>query len=119
MGRGKAAVNFIKHHPLIWLGLLINISFYISAYQTHWFDYFFSGVSLHLCCKGLDFYVVPNGFYSYLHGSNLGGFFSHDASLWCCLLRLPFRLLSITSPTTIFPICWTTLRTQILLDRSR
>ncbi|HXL37964.1 MAG TPA: hypothetical protein VN954_12295 [Ktedonobacteraceae bacterium] len=68
----KIWLSLVKH-KLIYIGLVINILFYISAYQTKWFDYFFSGSSLHLCCRGLDFYQVPNGAYAYLHGGSLSG----------------------------------------------
>ena len=68
----KIWLSLVKH-KLIYMGLLINILFYVSAYQTKWFDYFFSGSSLHLCCRGLDFYQVPNGAYAYLHGGSLSG----------------------------------------------
>ncbi len=60
-------------HPLFWvgLGLLIHLAFYISASRTGWFNLFFSGSALHLCCRGMDFYQVPNGAYSYIHGGPL------------------------------------------------
>jgi len=61
----------ISKYALLGIGLLIHIAFFISASRTKWFDYFFSGSSLHLCCRGLDFYQVPNGAYSYWHGGSL------------------------------------------------
>jgi len=71
--KAKNVWAVVVKHKLIYLGLLINILFYISAYQTKWFDYFFSGSSLHLCCRGLDFYQVPNGAYAYSHGGSFTG----------------------------------------------
>ena len=61
----------ISKFALLGLGLLIHIAFFISACWTKWFNYFFSGSSLHLCCRGLDFYTVPNGAYSFWHGGPL------------------------------------------------
>lgn len=61
----------ISKYALLGLGLLIHIAFFISASRTKWFNYFFSGSSLHLCCQGLDFYTVPNGAYSFWHGGPL------------------------------------------------
>jgi len=69
----KRLILFVKHHPLICLGAIIHVLFYISAWQTKWFNYFFSGSPLHLCCRGLDFYQVPNGAYAFLHGGSLDG----------------------------------------------
>ncbi len=62
---------FIMQHPLICIGVIIHVLFYISAWQTKWFNYYFSGSPLHLCCQGLDFYQVPNGAYTFLHGGSL------------------------------------------------
>lgn len=62
---------FIIHHPLICIGVLVHVLFYISAWQTKWFNYYFSGSPLHLCCRGLDFYQVPNGAHAFLHGGSL------------------------------------------------
>lgn len=76
MGRSNLIKKWfaaIVQHKLISIGLLINVLFYISAAKTKWFDYFFSGSALHLCCKGLDFYQIPNGAYAYLHGGSLSG----------------------------------------------
>src|SRR5215813_11077021 len=64
-------LHLTSRHALLGIGLLIHIAFFISASLTKWFNYFFSGSSLHLCCKGLDFYQVPNGAYSYWHGGSL------------------------------------------------
>jgi hypothetical protein len=69
----KKWIACIANHKLIYLGLIINILFYVSASQTKWFDYFFSGSALQLCCKDLDFYQIPNGAYAYLHGGSLSG----------------------------------------------
>ncbi len=65
-------LSLIRKHALLGIGLLIHIAFFISARWTKWFNYFFSGSALHLCCRGLDFYTVPNGAYSYWHGGPLG-----------------------------------------------
>ena len=67
---------FIKHifkSKLIIFGFLIYFLFNISALRTNWFNYFFFGSSIHYCCKGLDFYSIPNASYAYLHGGNLTG----------------------------------------------
>src|SRR2546430_412129 len=64
-------LSLITKYALLGVGLLIHITFFISASWTKWFNYFFSGSSLHLCCRGLDFYQVPNGAYSYWHGGSL------------------------------------------------
>jgi hypothetical protein len=69
----KKWLLFISNHKLIFIGLFINVLFYISASETKWFDYFFSGSALQLCCKGLDFYQIPNGAYAYLHGGSFSG----------------------------------------------
>jgi hypothetical protein len=61
----------ISRYALLGVGLCIHIAFFISAESTKWFNYFFSGSSLHLCCQGLDFYQIPNGAYSYWHGGSL------------------------------------------------
>jgi hypothetical protein len=63
--------SLISRYALLGVGLLIHIAFFISASKTKWFNYFFSGSSLHLCCRGLDFYQIPNGAYSYWHGGSL------------------------------------------------
>src|SRR5437879_6437207 len=67
-------LSLISKHALLGIGLLIHIAFFISASRTKWFDYFFSGIALHLCCRGLDFYTVPDGAYAYLHGGGSLGF---------------------------------------------
>ena len=85
IGRAKHIKKWlvsIANHKLIYIGLLINILLYISAFQTKWFDYFFSGSSLHLCCKGLDFYQIPNGAYAYLHGGSLSGVVPHGVKAY-------------------------------------
>lgn len=67
--------NFLKakKNYLIILGVIINISFFISAFSTGWYDYFFFGSSIHYCCRGLDFFAVPNGAYSFYHGGDFSG----------------------------------------------
>ncbi len=69
----KRIGSFIVQHPLICIGIVVQILFYLSAWQMKWFNYFFSGSPLHLCCRGLDFYQVPNGAYSFFHGGDLTG----------------------------------------------
>ena len=69
----KRIVLFIRHHPLVCIGVILHMLFYVSAWQTKWFNYYFSGSPLHLCCRGLDFYQVPNGAYAFLHGGSLDG----------------------------------------------
>ncbi len=64
-------LSSISRYTLLGIGLVIHIAFFISASSTKWFNYFFSGSSLHLCCRGLDFYQIPNGAYSYWHGGSL------------------------------------------------
>lgn len=58
---------------LLILAIIIQISFFISAVWTNWYDYFFFGNSLHYCCRGLDFYQIPNGVYAFFHGGDLTG----------------------------------------------
>ena len=85
IGRANLIKKWLVHianHKLIYIGLLINVLFYISASQTKWFDYFFSGSALHLCCKGLDFYQIPNGAYAYLHGGSLSGVVPHGVKAY-------------------------------------
>lgn len=60
-------------HKLIFVGVLIQISFFISAIWTNWYDYFFFGSSIHHCCKGLDFYQIPNAVYALFNGGDLTG----------------------------------------------
>lgn len=64
-------LSLISRYILLGIGLLIHMAFFISASSTKWFNYFFSGSSLHLCCRGMDFYQIPNGAYSYWHGGSL------------------------------------------------
>ncbi len=69
-------IGFIKYtlkSKLLILGFLIYFLFNISALKTNWFDYFFFGSSIHYCCQGLDFYGIPNGVYSFIHGGDLSG----------------------------------------------
>ncbi len=73
---------FIKQYILICIGAVINVLFYISAWQAKWFNYFFSGSPLHLCCRGLDFYQVPNGAYAFLHGGSLDGTPVHGGQIF-------------------------------------
>ncbi|MBO0796800.1 MAG: hypothetical protein J2P36_38460 [Ktedonobacteraceae bacterium] len=63
----------IARYNLIYIGLIIHTLFYISAYRTGWFNVFFSGNAIHYCCPGADFYQIPDGAYSYLHGGSLAG----------------------------------------------
>jgi hypothetical protein len=67
----RKKLSLISRYVLLGIGLLIHIAFFISASGTKWFNYFFSGSSLHLCCRGMDFYQIPNGAYSYWHGGSL------------------------------------------------
>ncbi len=69
-------INFLRYilkSRILILAFLIYILFNISSFKTHWFDYFFSGSSIHYCCQGLDFYGIPNGVYSFFHGGDLSG----------------------------------------------
>lgn len=58
---------------LIYLGVIIQLLFYISAYRTGWFNGLFTGNSIHHCCRGMDFYQVPNGAYSFWRQGDLTG----------------------------------------------
>ncbi|GCE11072.1 hypothetical protein [Tengunoibacter tsumagoiensis] len=58
---------------LICLGVAFYLLLYLSAAKTHWFDYFYSGGALHSCCRGMDFYQIPNGYWAYTHGGSLNG----------------------------------------------
>lgn len=66
-------LEIVNKHKLIYLGLGIHLLFFFSAFGLNWFDYFFTGASLHHCCKGLDFYQIPQGAYAFLHGGSLSG----------------------------------------------
>src|SRR3989344_5633347 len=66
-------INHILKSKLLILGFIIYFSFNISALKTNWFDYFFFGSSIHYCCKGLDFYQIPNAAYAFFHGGELNG----------------------------------------------
>lgn len=59
---------------MLYLGLLIQALFYISASSTGWLNIFFSGPALHHCCHGMDFYQVPNGAWSALHNGSFTGY---------------------------------------------
>nr|BBH86835.1 hypothetical protein KTC_15860 [Thermosporothrix sp. COM3] len=63
----------IKTYKLIYLGLIIHMLYYISAFHTGWFNGLFTGSAIHYCCKGLDFYQVPDGAYAYWHNGKLTG----------------------------------------------
>lgn len=63
---------------LIIAAVIIQVSFFISAIWTHWFDYFFFSSSLHYCCQGLDFYQIPNGAFAFFHHGNLTGSLSSN-----------------------------------------
>lgn len=70
----KEFVKYLLGSKLILLGISIYLLFSISALlPNHFMDYFFFGSSVHYCCKGLDFYGIPNGVYSFLHGGDLSG----------------------------------------------
>lgn len=69
----KEIYAYIKAYKLIYLGLIIHGLFYISIYQTGWFNDLFTGNSLHHCCRGMDFYQIPNGAYAFWHGGKLTG----------------------------------------------
>lgn len=62
-----------KKNYLIFLGIAVYVTFFISAFSTGWYDYFFFGSSNHYCCRGLDFFAVPNGAYSFFHGGDFSG----------------------------------------------
>lgn len=74
--------RFLITHNLLWLGLLIHLTFYLSIVQTHWWNYFFSGSVLHLCCRGLDFYQIPNGAYAFFHGGPLNVTATPGTTIW-------------------------------------
>lgn len=70
------AREFITHilkSKLLIAGFLIYFLFNLSALKTNWLDYFFFGSSIHHCCKGLDFYQIPNSTYALFHGGDLTG----------------------------------------------
>lgn len=58
---------------LIYLGLVIYLLFFVSVAQTGWFNLFFSDAALHDGVKGIDFYQVLRGAWSFWHGSSLVG----------------------------------------------
>ena len=67
-------LNYIFKSKLLILGFSIYFLFNISALTNHFMDYFFFGSSIHYCCQGLDFYGIPNGAYSFIHGGDLSGY---------------------------------------------
>ncbi len=84
----RTALQWLKSIPLhlfkyklVYIGLIVNTLYYVSAIQTHWFNYFFSSIVLHIfsvsplhpCCRGLDFYQIPNGLWAFTHGGSLSG----------------------------------------------
>ncbi len=69
----KEFINYIFKSKLIILGFLIYFLFNISALTNHFMDYFFFDSSVHHCCKGLDFYQIPNGAYAFINGGSLTG----------------------------------------------
>ena len=72
----------LNKYRLAYLGLAILLLFYVSASQTALFNGFFSGDSSHHCCKGMDFYQVPNGAYAFWHGGSLTGQPLSDGSVY-------------------------------------
>lgn len=62
-----------KQYALIYCGLIIYLLFFISVAQTGWFNVLFSGAALHDGAKGIDFYQIPKGAWSYWHGGTLVG----------------------------------------------
>lgn len=68
----KVYVHLVKYR-LAYLGLAILLTFYVAAAHTTVFNGFFSGDASHHCCKGMDFYQVPNGAYAFWHGGSLDG----------------------------------------------
>lgn len=72
----KEIKEFFLHilgSKILILGFTIYFIFNFSALKTNWLDFFFFGSSIHYCCQGIDFYGIPNGVYSFLHGGQLSG----------------------------------------------
>ncbi|GHO44703.1 hypothetical protein [Ktedonospora formicarum] len=69
----KRIITHLQAYKLIYIGAFIHILFYLSASQTGWLNGLFTGDSLHYCCRGMDFYQVPDGAYAFWHGGNLTG----------------------------------------------
>lgn len=100
----------VSKYALLGIGLLIHIAFFISACWTKWFNFFFSGSSLHICCRGMDFYQIPNGAYSYWHGGPFSVAYS-TAKYWYSVgfpivnatIYHPVFVLSIGSLLMLFP----------------
>jgi hypothetical protein len=63
----------ITDYKLIYLGIAIQLLFYISVAWTGWLDIFFSGAALHVGAKGIDFYQIPKGAWAFWHGGSLTG----------------------------------------------
>lgn len=66
--------NIVGRHSILLAAISINLLICYSVLQTHWLDIFFSGSSLHLCCQGMDFYQIPNGYLFFRHGGSLAGY---------------------------------------------
>ena len=60
-------------YKLAYLGVAILLTFYAAAAHTAVFSGLFSGDASHHCCKGMDFYQVPNGTFAFWHGGSLSG----------------------------------------------
>lgn len=76
----KKAYRHIATYKLIYLGLTIQLLFYVSAAWTGWFNIFFNAAALHLpdptwgnVFQGIDFYQVPRGAWALWHGGSLTG----------------------------------------------
>lgn len=57
---------------LIGFAITLHLFFYLSSFSTHTLDYFFPWGNVHEW-QGIDFYQVPNGAFSFLHGGKLIG----------------------------------------------
>ena len=66
----KVMILFKKNWQKILFitAFIIHLSFYVSAFYTHWWDVLFENVT-----TGQDFFQIPNAAYSFLHGGNLRG----------------------------------------------
>ena len=77
----KCSQHIIRY-KLIYLGVIIQLLYFISAFHTGWFNGLFTGNSIQRCCQGMDFYQVPNGAYAFWHHGSLTGQKLPDGSVY-------------------------------------
>lgn len=79
-----AIMNKTLQFPLFVLAICIYLFFYISAFETHTLNPFFAPIVV-----GQDFFQIPNGAYSFLHGGSLNGILPNGIPPYtaCCAVN--------------------------------